>query len=536
MRLILLHSVFYIVCSLFFSVGTLAQSVYTVPSETQFIEQGYGDFALLAPGDTLYLESGKRSSLTLMNVQGTALEPIVLIGNQTTFSQINGTALELTNCAHLFILSHKLEGIKFQAIQGTAIRAKNGSHHLKLDQLDFNGVRGTAIHIATRPNCFDFQPPQFALEGITITNSSFVQCDTGIIIGSAHPEIQAICNGQLVSLPTSEVASPRILNNRFEQILNQGILIYNAQSGLVINNTFTQVGSANGAAAFALDAQRAFNGIIAGNEFNYSNGLRVDSRGQSAIYHNVIKKTISSPGIFTTTTVTAGRCSVFNNLISETNGSSLELYGVTENKDPTVMVANNIMMQPGTYSMFENLSMEMRAYMDNHDVEIQNLNNFFAQSVEDQHFENYPSGDFNLNPQSSLVDQGYRIEELRTITKDRNGDPRVRGNFVDIGPEESAFFSAIDDRVLQQKLAIDFMQPVTQSMLMLQLYSAHNITTHLFLVDLYGRKHPLKENFSLYRGNSTLNVDIAHLANGYYTIILTGKENLLIAQPLMISR
>ena len=121
----------------------------------------------LVPGDTLYLTAGTyTNNLTLINLNGTAIKPIVIMGSPVLYTTVfNAQAccntISITKCSYIVIRRLQLNGLN---IAVDAVKAEgtyaNWAHHITVEYLNIinYGNNQQTVGISTKCHAWDCRP------------------------------------------------------------------------------------------------------------------------------------------------------------------------------------------------------------------------------------------------------------------------------------------------------------------------------------------------------------------------------------------
>ena len=117
-----------------------------------YLRYGDAQAALkLQPGDTLYINPGTYSGLSLGNLSGTAASPItVTCDAKTVFTTANPQPNNFPNIAHV-----RFENFRFETYNSTCMRITGNSHDLLFRNFNITNASGYSFHVYDAAKVFD---------------------------------------------------------------------------------------------------------------------------------------------------------------------------------------------------------------------------------------------------------------------------------------------------------------------------------------------------------------------------------------------
>jgi hypothetical protein len=105
----------------------------------------------LQPGDTLYVNPGTYSGLSLGNLSGTAANPITVTCNpQTVFTTVVPRSNDFPNVAHV-----RFEDFRFETYKSTCMKITGKSHDLLFRNFNIRDASGYSFHVYDPAKVFD---------------------------------------------------------------------------------------------------------------------------------------------------------------------------------------------------------------------------------------------------------------------------------------------------------------------------------------------------------------------------------------------
>ncbi|MCD6347825.1 MAG: right-handed parallel beta-helix repeat-containing protein, partial [Bacteroidales bacterium] len=180
---------------LFFS-SLRAQKVISLDQD---LANGEDNFANVEPGDTVFLESGERGALILMNFKGTADKPVVFIPDSLGQLRISGSSsygISIRNCSFIRLSGYKGSdnnyGIKIFDVNlpnSIGVGMSDRSSDVEIDHIEISSVGFAGILAKTEPVCGDAGTQR---GGFVQRNTSVHHCHIyetggeGLYIGSTN--------------------------------------------------------------------------------------------------------------------------------------------------------------------------------------------------------------------------------------------------------------------------------------------------------------------------------------------------------------
>jgi hypothetical protein len=178
--------------------------VFSSPSRANFISATPANYvsylSTLAAGDTLYLAPGTyTSNLTLNGRNGTAAQPIVIMGDANLYSTVFNAqsccnTVSITQCSYLVIKNLKLDGLNLlvDAVKGEGT-TNNWAHHITLEYLNIvnYGADQQNVGISTKCHAWNW----------IIRKNIIIGAGTGLYLGNSNgdkPFVNGLIENNLV--------------------------------------------------------------------------------------------------------------------------------------------------------------------------------------------------------------------------------------------------------------------------------------------------------------------------------------------------
>lgn len=401
------------------------------------------DFAVtgnVQPGDTIYLHAQTRAKLTLMNIQGTAANPITITNSDGQFiydatSASGGDTWRMLGCKHVIIKGTPSAGSYAYGIKIAA--TKSGQYGMFFGQTDA-GVGSSDFEVQ------DIEIGHTGYAGLgaqcSLTASSgFVMANVkihGLYIHDTGGEGMYIGSSYFATTDAHEIHGAEIYNNIVENTGWDGI-----QLGCATENASIHDNIISGYGISAPDTIQ-------------DEGIRSNPGTAADIYNNIVigSPTNSGTGILANP---YNSVKIYNNVIVTPEESGIYVLETSQSKgyvaDYTVLVMNNTIVAPAEYGiLFGNPA---------HSANDRILNNFIvaaptgqevsifpsllaessvtklAASVAAAGFVNAAENDYRLLSSSPAVDAGVDVSSYG-VTTDIDGVPRPQGFGYDAGAFE----------------------------------------------------------------------------------------------------
>lgn len=218
---------------------------------------------------------------------------------------------------------------------------------------------------------------------------------------------------------------------------------------------------------------------------------------------------------------------IFNNLITNPNHRGIRFSNeISLNKN---LIANNIIVKNDNSGSLQNENQFIETV--GHPVILKS--NYTTNNIEQLFFKNIDADDYSLLERSPLIDAGSKIID-NNFTFDFTSNPREQGTAIDIGPNESSFYKAINISTNKAISDLEFPNPVKKSDYFTLIFKNElNGNIYINLVDEQGRK--IKELMKYYSlsGNQMITIDADNLLSGLNYIQISKSKNNSIVKIMM---
>jgi len=422
-----------------------------IPASTFVIDGSHGD---IHPGNVVCIKGSAKDFLLIRNVNGTAQLPIQFINSEgaVIINTDNYYGIKISHSSYIKVSGTGTDSIQygFQVQRvggGTGLAVDDLSTDVEIENMEIANTPIAGVYAKTDPTCSDFSSTR---DKFTMYNFKFHDCyvhdvaDEGLYIGSSKYSGQHLTGDCDTLVYPHVLIGTRIYNNIIENtgwdgiqvssaeqdckvynnvIRNDSYAEYNGQmSGILIGggtradvyNNKIYDGKGDGIDIFGLGSMRVFNNLIVRAGRTYMPNDPV------AFKHGIyLGKAVTQPGEDN---------KIYNNTIV-----SPKSFGITYANDESNMgyLINNAVVNPGYTdageSAFYNINVDAS--------QIELLNNYSSNSVEDAKFLDAIADNYDLKPTSPLVDHGVEMTNEGLVF---DIDSRVRPfhNFTDMGAYE----------------------------------------------------------------------------------------------------
>lgn len=412
----------------------------------------------ILPGDTIWIETGKRECLRLHNIHGDSLNPVVIIndGGVVEISSLSSyIGITISNCTYFKLtgtgLKHKTYGIKVsKTIIGTSGVSLNGtSSNYEVENLEICNAGFAGFFVNQTPDCNDkLTRNNFVIRDISFHDNYIHNTNgEGFYVGHSYYNGYSVqCNSVNTILYPPEIHGVKIFNNLLDSIGSDGIQVGCASKNCEIyNNKILHYGVRNesfhqtGIQISAGTGGRCYNNLIMNGT---GSGIHVFGIGGNKIFNNIIinpgyainhtMQTANACGIFCDDRYTFPDSSFyfFNNLIVSPKRDGIRIY---TKKAKNNMICNNIILNPGSYDAYKSNNGEMFSFINKtKDVDVTISNNYFSKSKPANINFNDINDIFNKLEKLPIVNRGVDVRPYG-IDFDFLGNSRLVKDLCDIG-------------------------------------------------------------------------------------------------------
>ncbi len=505
-------------------------------------EQTTVNGANILPGDTVCLIGGNKEYLYLVQLEGTAEKPIVVI-NKDGEVKINTNhfyGIKFSHCKHVKLLgsggSSNGYGIRVLKVSnGAGITVDELSTNIELAYIEVSNTSIGGIYAKTEPDCnFQSTRDKFVLTGLHIHHCHVHDvADEGMYIGSTK------YSGQYLSACDTTVF-PHLLNdvqihdNIVERCGWDGIQLSSSQGACFIFNNIIRNDSYR-------ETNNQMSGILIGGGSScdcYNNqifdgkgdGIDIFGFGEMKIYNNLIVRagksfkpnSASDPkhGIFVGNAPLneSGRFKIMHNTIISSKTTGIRFLNLFSSSN---LLLNNIITKPGAYE-----SSGQAAYFDfNGSASLFSIKqNIFSQEPESLGFLDYLNDNFDLAANSPAVNKAFDAG-INNIPFDIFNRPRPHNHASDIGAFECQAINASLAANSEKKAGMRVLfNPVSKQLTVnVELNTADKIRFQLF--DLGGKLIFASGFESVDIGIQQFTFPAAYIPSGLYFLHLSGKAH-----------
>lgn len=393
------------------------------------------DGTKIPAGATIYIPAGKRGSLLLKNLKGTAAEPILIVnkGGRVSFTTETTAsyAFKTQNSQYFKVLGNGVSTIKY------GFDVNGGNIGMTMDDLstDFEiagvEVRNSGfagIMAKTDPSC---DPAtwrgHFIMTNVIIHDNYIHQTGgEGLYIGNSFYQdgVSTSCGTVL----PHDVVNAKIYKNLVDSTGSEGIQVGSATLGCEIySNMVKNPGRSpfsayqdNGIQIGEGTGGKCYNNLVKNAP---GDGIIVLGLGDNVVFNNYIIDS-KSYGIFADSRYTPGKNFQFinNTLI----GSVLGGIKLNSETIPMNTIINNAFVQSASVQAIVRKS---------NAVKVAYSNNYVTTDLNWYKFVNYGADNFHLQSSSPLINKGANVLSYG-VTFDYYGAVRPSGTAFDIGATE----------------------------------------------------------------------------------------------------
>jgi hypothetical protein len=518
-----------LIVSVIASISLAGQEV-VIGRGVSFADGSVAPYNLAKPGDTVWIESGVRGHLTIVNFKGRPGEPIVFanLKGQVIISTDHNYGISFGACSHFKLSGRKGKGYEYGIwiarvtnASGMGISAGYKSTDMEFENCEISNIGFAGIMTKTDTPCND---PSTYRDAFTQFNTVIHDCyihdvgGEGLYIGSSFYRGYYLADcGITVFQPV--LVGTRIFNNRIERTGYDGIQVSSAIRDCEIHHNvlidcsyLMRSGQMSGILIGGGTKAKCFSNKIIDC---YATGILVLGKGGTEVYNNLIirpgKRFLpddqSQPesGIFLSDKSGDEKTfyGIYNNTISEPKSDGIRIDNTV---DFDVFVYNNAIINPGAFGHYENDNTS-RTGQDSYLFDTGRLgfysaqNNFFSLSSESAWFVGYSTDDFHPEAASPLVDNGLSLLHAGVNT-DLDGNARPFGAAFDIGAYEFNTAHVIGEVGENQDFFVAEIQINHSNSLNLIIKGSRTMTVRLVLANLLGRIIYKQDNLLLDVGDN----------------------------------
>ncbi|MBP6609762.1 MAG: right-handed parallel beta-helix repeat-containing protein [Paludibacter sp.] len=361
----------------------------------------------VAPGDTVYLESGKRTRFKISNIKGDSLHYVVVTnkgGDVIIENSEHHFGVVFSNCSYFRFTG----SVDNSANYGMRIlKTGPGASGLSLgelctnyevDHVEISNTGFAGIFAFTHPTCDMLSNRGYFEQRNTIIRDNYIH-DTygeGMYLGhSFYAGYTQSCDGVDVTLFPHEIKNLKVYNNKIVNAGYDGIQVSSAVKGTeVYNNTILNYGTAHeemqhsGIQIGAGTELRCYNNTIINGS---GTGIMMMGVGGSTIFNNVIvnagldfypnNEALRIYGIFVDDRFVVPQTSIniLNNTIINTKSDGIRFFSTATVNN---IIANNLIVNPGsTYLYLPDITSYINIKAG---VNAQLLNNYYTKYIQSE--------------------------------------------------------------------------------------------------------------------------------------------------------
>lgn len=410
---------------------------HVIPADVREVD---GAKLAISPGDTLCLQAGTKRSLKLLNINGTADKPVVIIncGGQVVISNTDyHYGFEIANSRHFRLTGTGHQEFAYGIKVANTARGINGlsigalSTDFEVDHVEVANAGYAGIMSKTDPGCDGTATRDKFVQRNSIFHDNYIHDvhGEGFYIGNSFyvNGQRKDCNGEEIRLPPHNLEGVKVYNNIVRNTGYDAIQVGCAITDCeIFNNTIENFGTRN------TETQ--------------NQGIQINPGTSGVVYNNLIKNGsgtgifmngIGGNLVFNNIIINAGQYAIFCDDRATTPGTGFHFINntiVKPGKDGILMMSrqskgnrfsNNIVVAPG------------QKYVNKYDaVDWIESNNIYASEISSIGFINAEGQDYRLQATSAAINSGADVSSYG-IRLHHKLSPSVAGKTFPIGAYES---------------------------------------------------------------------------------------------------
>ncbi len=522
---------------------------FLIPRTADQVTGASQAFRSYAPGDTIWIEPGLRSSLLISDFHGTSAKPVVFANRngQVIIDTDFSYGISIRSCSHFILMGLPGDGyaygIKISRVghsSGTGISVGYKSTDFTVAGCEITNTGFAGIMSKTEPACDD---PGTYRNAFTQYNTIIRDCyihdvpGEGMYVGSSFFLGQTLSPCGTVVLP-STLEGVHIHNNRLERTGLDGLQVSSAVKDCYIHHNILRDCS-------YLMTESQMCGIIIGGGtlakcFNnqifdtYGTGILLFGNGGTEVFNNLIvrpgKRYLPDDpdkrehGIYISdkTLVDKTWYGIYQNTIIQPKSDGIRIDNTV---DFECRFYNNIIIDPGAYDSYENDNTD-RIGTDAYIFEVsrghsyKSESNYFSRFFSAAGFSNSSADNYRLRPGSPMIDLGKSLFTIG-IRSDLDDHERPAGTGYDIGAYEYRPGMAADQKPSGNGSGIESFQMLPEGILRLVLKSTDPQKIRVSISDLAGRV--LYQNHLEIRAGSYPVINLPVSAKGLLILTVNGE-------------
>jgi hypothetical protein len=508
----------------------LAGQEFVILRSRDYADGRVAPFNRLQAGDTVWIESGIRGHLSIVNFHGKPGRPIVFanLNGQVIVSTDHNYGISFGTCTHFKLTGRKGKGYDYgiwiarvMNAAGMGISAGYKSSDMEFENCEISNVGFAGIMTKTDTPCCD---PSTYRDAFTQYNTIIHDCFIHDVVGEGMYIGSSFYRGYYLKDCDMTVLQPvligtRIYNNRIERTGYDGIQVSSAVRDCEIHHNvlidcsyLMRSGQMGGILIGGGTQAKCYSNKIIDC---YATGILVLGKGGTEVFNNLIirpgkrftpgDQSQPESGIFLSDKSEDEKTfyGIYNNTISEPKSDGIRIDN-TVNFD--VLVYNNAIVNPGAFGHYENDNTS-RTGLDSYVFDTGRLgycrftNNFFSSSTESAWFADISSDDFHPEAGSPLIDQGLNLL-YAGVNTDLDDNARPFGAGFDIGAYEYNSTHLTGEVVENQDFFVSSIFLSGSKSLNLNIKGSRSMPVRLVLANLLGRIIYLQESLLLDVGDN----------------------------------
>jgi hypothetical protein len=505
---------------------------FVIPTTLTYADGHSLAFSDSGPGDTIWIQSGKRAELRIANFHGLPGHPFIFanLGGQVLVESDSNIGIGFNNCSFFMLEGQKGEGYSYgfniarvTSNSGMGISAGNKSTDFEIVNCEISNAGFAGIMAKTDPVCDD---PSTFRNGFTQYNTIIHDCyihdvaGEGMYIGNSFYGGYYLKDCELAVLP-SVLVGVKIYNNRIERTGYDGIQVSSAVKDCEIHhNILTDC-------SYRMISGQMTSLIIGGGTqakcFNnkifdsYATGILVFGKGGTEVFNNLIvrpgKRYLPDDqeepesGIFLSDKTGDEKTfyGIYNNTIFQAKSDGIRIDNTVNFE---VRIFNNAIIEPGAFNHYETdntgrTGNDAYIYDTGNYGLYSSAGNYLANDASLPGFVNVSGNDFHLLSTSPLIDAGINLR-LSGVTTDLDDHERPFGTPFDAGAYEYSTSQSAGGVSADPDFTVTSIRMTPGKTMAISLVSCRKMQVRIRVVDLLGKVICQQDDFKMNTGNNEL--------------------------------
>lgn len=408
--------------------GQESRQTFTIPTNQTDID---GNVMNIGPGDSILLEGGVRPKLKIINVKGSAGQPVIIANKdeKVIVETKAHTGISIEHSAYIHLTGtggSDQYGIEIASAGSMGIYVTEYTTDCEIDHLEIHNAGFAGIMAKTDPNCNREDLRDYIMKNISFhDNYIYDTGGEGYYVGySSYPTKKVDCSGSQTVLYPHSIQGVRIYNNIIRDTGWDGLQVGSATANVLIySNSIVNTGLKN--QEYQNHAVQIGEGTTGDFYNNYiynaqGGGISFFGSGNNRLFNNVIVQ-VGGNAIYHNDRGAGNgtKYQIYNNTIISPSRAALDLNAT---KTRNNLVANNLIVLNGA---FYGITGDVTAW--------KNEGNQMYGKTEEVGFADAEKFDFSLIAEAKCVDAGFYISYLNF---DHQFNSRPANGKIDVGAFE----------------------------------------------------------------------------------------------------